>query len=216
MRAESLPWPVASAGLARYTDRVSYLLALIVSLVEDDATLAARIARGEQAALERLFARLGGRVRAVALRVLGRPAEADDVVQDCFVEVWQRAREFDPQRGSLATWVTTISHRRAIDRLRRRATRPLPADSAAVAAMPSDGTPQESAADAQLRARVAGALGTLGADQRAAIELMYFRGLSQREAAEELGVALGTLKSRVRAGMRALGELLDELARGAS
>ncbi len=188
---------------------MSFLLAVIASAFESDATLAARIAGGDPSALRRLYDRLAGRVRAVALRVLGRAVEADDVVQDTFVDVWGAAATYDPARGSLATWVTTIAQRRALDRLRRRGTRPL--GDATLDELPVTGAgPHESVAEQQARARVVRALEQLTAEQRAAIELMYFRGLSQSETATELGVALGTLKSRVRAAMERLGDLLDE------
>jgi len=189
---------------------VSFLLALIASVIESDATLAERIASGDEAALRRLFDRLGGRVRAIGLRVLSRAAEADDVVQDTFLEVWREAGTFDPQRGSLVTWVTMIAHRRAVDRLRSRGTRPLGDSVEAAATIAAAGDPSESAVEAQDRERVLRALATLGAEQRAALELMYYGGLSQRETAAELGVALGTLKSRVRAGMARLAALLDD------
>ncbi len=207
---------VALAISLSYQAPVSYLLALLASVIESDATLAGRIAAGDPAALRRLFDRLGGRVRAIAMRVLGRAVEADDVLQDCFVEVWQRAAEFDPERGSLATWVSTIAHRRAIDRLRRRATRPLGEEAPPVDAPPGAGDPQATVAEAQRRARVTQALAALTPEQRAAIELMYYGGLSQSESATQLGVALGTLKSRVRTGMAQLAGLLEELAQEAS
>lgn len=193
---------------------MAYLLALIASVIESDATLAARIAAGDEAALRRLFDRLSGRVRAIGLRVLGRGVEADDVLQDCFVEVWQRAGEFDPARGSIATWVTTIAHRRAVDRLRRRGTRPLGDASAADVDAIGDADPRADASEIQRRERVVRALAALQPEQRTAIELMYYGGLSQSESATQLGVALGTLKSRVRAGMNRLADLLDELEVG--
>ena len=195
---------------------VSFLLALIASVIESDATLAGRIAAGDEDALRRLFDWLGGRVRAIGLRVLARAAEADDVVQDCFLEVWRRAGEFDAARGSLAVWVSTIAHRRAIDRLRRRGTRPVGEPLEAEVLGTAEGDPRASAAEAQVRERIERALAALGAEQRAAIELMYYGGLSQSETAAQLGVALGTLKSRVRAGMSRLAGLLDELMVGES
>ncbi|MEZ4403571.1 MAG: sigma-70 family RNA polymerase sigma factor [Kofleriaceae bacterium] len=193
---------------------MSFVLAWIASLFEVDSTLAQRIAGGDQAALRQLYDRLAPRVRAVALRVLGAAGDADDVVQETFLDVWNRAATFDPDRGSLVSWVTTIGHRRAVDRLRRRGTRPGPGDAgAAVAREPSaDATPHESAEERQARERIVAALASLPRDQREAIELMYFHGMSQREAAEHTGAALGTFKSRVRAAMGRLSGLLDELA----
>jgi RNA polymerase sigma-70 factor (ECF subfamily) len=190
--------------------RLSFVLAVVAGVFEDDAALASRLARGDEAALRRLYDRLGGRVRAIALRLLAVPSEADDVVQDTFVEVWRSADRYDASRGTLATWVSTIAHRRAIDRLRRPATRPL-GDDAGGALAAATASPQDGAADREQRARVTRALGALATEQREPIELMYYRGLSQSEAAELLGVALGTLKGRVRAGMAQLGKLLEEL-----
>jgi RNA polymerase sigma-70 factor (ECF subfamily) len=186
---------------------VSFLLAVIASVFESDGTLALRIAARDPAALRRLFDRTSGRVRALALRILRSAGEADDVVQDTFLEVWRAIGSYDDARGSLATWVTTIAHRRAVDRLRRRATRPL-GDAAPADGVSDAPDPRETAADREERARVVRALSALGAEQRAAIELMYYGGLSQSEAAEQLGVALGTFKSRVRAGMGQLATLL--------
>ena len=192
-----------------YVANVSFLLALIASVFESDGTLALRIAARDQAALRRLFDRTSGRVRAIALKLLGQPGEADDVVQDTFLEIWRSIESYDEGRGSLDTWVSTIAHRRAVDRLRRRATRPLGDD--LERDRPSDAPdPQETVAERQERQRVAAALSALGDDQRAPIELMYYRGLSQSEADEHLGVALGTLKSRVRAGMSRLATLLEQ------
>jgi RNA polymerase sigma-70 factor (ECF subfamily) len=192
----------------------SFVLAALASLFESDAALAERIAAGDQAALRRLYDRLSGRTHALALRILRSRGEAEDVVQDTFVEVWKRADRFEPARGSLATWVTTIAHRRAIDRLRRQRVRPSvgatpeQADDAPAASA----TPAESMEQRQVRDRLRTALDALPQEQREPIELMYFAGLSQSEAAAHLGHALGTLKSRVRAGMQRLGLLLDELA----
>lgn len=192
-----------------YLMPVSFLLALIASVFESDATLALRIAARDASALRRLFDRTSGRVRAIGLKLLGQPGEADDLVQDTFLEVWRAIGTYDEERGSLATWVTTIAHRRAVDRLRRRATRPL--GDATPAESPTDrDDPHDTVAERQERARVLAALSALAADQRTAIELMYYRGLSQSEAAEAQGVALGTFKSRVRAAMGKLATLLEQ------
>jgi RNA polymerase sigma-70 factor, ECF subfamily len=195
---------------------MAFVLAWLASLIEADPTLAERIAAGDQAALRLLYDRLSGRVRSIALRVLGTSGDADDVVQDTFLEVWNGAGSFDPARGSLVTWVTMIAHRRAVDRLRRRGTRPTAnagqdlTDELACAPATTT-TPQESAEQRQARDRVKQALAALTPEQREAIELMYFGGLTQSEAAEQLSQALGTFKSRVRAGMTQLGRLLGEL-----
>lgn len=191
---------------------MSFLLAWIARLLEIEPTVMSQIAAGETAALRRLYDQLGPRVRAVATRTLGSASDADDVVQETFVEVWHRAHTFDPTRGSIVSWVTMLGHRRAIDRLRRRGTRPTAAATVVTAEAASADSPHETAAQRQARARIAAALAELPPEQRQAIELMYFEGMSQSEAAEHLGAALGTFKSRVRAAMGRLGSLLDELA----
>lgn len=191
---------------------MSFLLAWIARLLEIEPTVMSQIAAGETAALRRLYDQLGPRVRAVATRTLGSASDADDVVQETFVEIWHRAHTFDPTRGSIVSWVTMLGHRRAIDRLRRRGTRPSAATTVETADAASADSPHETAAQRQARARIAAALAELPAEQRQAIELMYFEGMSQSEAAEHLGAALGTFKSRVRAAMGRLGSLLDELA----
>ena len=173
---------------------MSFLLALIARLFEVDPAIIGEIAAGDTTALRRLYDRLGPRVRAVAARALGNASDADDVVQETFVEVWHRAHTFDPSRGSVVSWVTMLGHRRAIDRLRRRGTRPTAGAGAPTPEAPDADSPHETA------------------EQRQAIELMYFEGMSQSEAAAHLGAALGTFKSRVRAAMGRLGSLLDELA----
>lgn len=191
---------------------MSFLLALIARLFEVDPAIIGEIAAGDTAALRRLYDRLGPRVRAVAARALGNASDADDVVQETFVEVWHRAHTFDPSRGSVVSWVTMLGHRRAIDRLRRRGTRPTAGAGAPTPEAPGADSPHETAEQRQARARIVAALAELPAEQRQAIELMYFEGMSQSEAAAHLGAALGTFKSRVRAAMGRLGSLLDELA----
>jgi RNA polymerase sigma-70 factor (ECF subfamily) len=200
------PLPVLGGG-----GPLSFVLAVVAGVWEGDAALAARLVEGDEDALRRLYDRLAGRVRAIALRLLARPSEADDVVQETFVEVWRSADRYDPARGSLATWVSIIAHRRAVDRLRRPATRPLGEEISGSLATASS-SPHENVADGQERARVTRALTALPPEQREPIELMYYRGLSQSEAAELLGVALGTLKGRVRAGMARLGQMLGDPA----
>lgn len=190
---------------------MSFVLSFIASLFAADPALMAAIAAGDTAALRRLYDQMGPRVRAVATRVLGNASDADDVVQETFVEIWHRAHTFDPARGSVVTWVTMLAHRRAVDRLRRRGTRSTaPGDLVTDEPTPTS-SPHDSVEQRQARARIVDALGALPVEQRQAIELMYFHGMSQSEAAEHQGAALGTFKSRVRAAMARLGALLDEL-----
>jgi RNA polymerase sigma-70 factor (ECF subfamily) len=151
----------------------------------------------------------------VALRILNSRSDAEEVLQETFLEVWRRAREFDPGRGGLETWVMTIARTRAIDRRRTLstmarvaadvATRPPP-----VSAAPVD--PSEAAEQGQERARVAAALRELPPEQREVVELAYFEGLSQREIAERTGDPLGTVKTRARLALEKLATLLGSQA----
>jgi RNA polymerase sigma-70 factor (ECF subfamily) len=167
------------------------------------------VANGEQAALRVLYDRHGPRVLAVALRVLRTKMEAEEVVQDTFIEVWKRAREYDPVRGSVSGWVTTMARNRAIDRLRTRGSegRTSQAFAGEPPASPR-ATPLEDVEQRLARDRIGAALAELPGEQRAAIELAYFEGLSQREIAERTGEPLGTVKTRVRLAMAKLTALL--------
>ena len=160
-----------------------------------------RAARGDQDALRVLYAAFGRRVQAVALRVLGDAAEAEDVAQEAFAEIWRRAGEYDADRGSVPAWIFTIARSRAINRKNslRSAAR------TAVAASRERGETAVAQDEGRLhRARLAEALAALPDEQRAAIELAYFEGLSQSEIALRTGEPLGTIKTRIRLGMEKL------------
>jgi len=177
----------------------------------DDRSVVERIARGDPGALRELYDHFGGRALAIALRVLGTRSEAEEVVQEVFIQVWHRAREYDPERGGALSWILTIARSRAIDRLRsrgahQRATSSLEPDP------PSMPLPSELAEERQRRERIDAALRALPQEQRRAIELAYFEGLSQSEIASLTGDPLGTVKTRVRLGMSKLATLLDEFA----
>jgi RNA polymerase sigma-70 factor (ECF subfamily) len=172
-----------------------------------------QLALGNSAAMKTVYARCSGRAWAVVLRILNSRAEAEEVLQETFLEVWRRAREFDPGRGVLESWVTTIARTRAIDRHRSLGTVARIAEDVAhqpppVSAAPPD--PSEAAALGQDRARVAAALRELPPEQRTVVELAYFEGLSQREIADRTGDPLGTVKTRSRLALEKLASLLGE------
>jgi RNA polymerase sigma-70 factor (ECF subfamily) len=143
----------------------------------------------------------------LALRILRDPALAQDAVQDAFLGAWRTAASFDARRGNAQTWLLTLVHRRAVDVVRReqrRRTEPL--DDAPVA---SGASTEEEASVREQRRAVQAALAHLPDDQREALELSYYGGLTQTELAERLGIPLGTVKSRVFAGLARLRDLLE-------
>ena len=177
--------------------------------VDADAELLARVARGDRAALSRLYETLAGQALAVALRVLGSRSDAEEVLQDTFVEVWTRAHSYDPDRGGARPWVLAIARNRAIDRLRRRGAVARMVNGAANEPIVAAGTtPLELVERRQARERIQAALAQLSPEQRRVLELGYFEGLSQSEIAAKLDEPLGTVKTRVRAALQKLAELV--------
>lgn len=180
----------------------------------EDADLHRRLATGDRPAFEELYRRYASAAYGLAYRVTGQEAIAQDVVHDAFLAVWRAPEAFDPARGSFRTFFLSMVHHRAVDavrreeRLRRRAARVNP-----------DSELGEDVADdvvhdawlASRRRRVKDALGRLPPEQRTVLELAYFGGYTQTRIAEELGIPLGTVKTRALAGMRKLQRLLSEV-----
>jgi RNA polymerase sigma-70 factor (ECF subfamily) len=169
--------------------------------------LLAQVTAGSEGALVGLHRLTGDRLHRVALGVLGDWDAAEDVVGDTFAQVWRRADSYDPKRGGVLTWLTTITRNRAIDRLRGGAR----IDSASIddmasAMLPPDdgGTPSQAAAGDEDASKVRRALRDLPSMQRRAIELAFFEGLSHQQVASTLGKPIGTIKTRIRAGLAAL------------
>jgi RNA polymerase sigma-70 factor (ECF subfamily) len=164
--------------------------------------------------LRALYDACAGRVMAVAFQLLRDRAEAEDVVQESFVELWRRSAEYDPARGTPEAYVVLIARSRALDRLRARASARRAAERAAAEdPLPPAVPPVELAELRELRDRVRGALDALPLPQRQAVELAYFGGLSQTEIATRLGEPLGTVKTRIRLAMEKLATQLTEAAR---
>jgi RNA polymerase sigma-70 factor (ECF subfamily) len=181
-----------------------------------DEALVALVARGDDDALAELYDRIGRIAYGLALRVLRDDRLAEDAVQDGFLAVWRTAAAFRPERAKASTWVLTLVHRRAVDLVRReerRRAEPLSDEPVGVEAP----EPTEEAAWLRFeRERVQAALRQLPDNQREALELAYYGGFSQSELAERLGVPLGTIKSRMFAGLARLRELLDDSAQEGS
>jgi len=181
-----------------------------------DEALVALVARGDEDALAELYDRVGRVAYGLALRVLRDERHAEDAVQEAFLQVWRSAATFRAERAKASTWILTLVHRRAVDLVRREERRqadPLTDDSAAGVA--SEET-EEAAWLRFERERVQAALKQLPDVQREALELAYYGGFSQSELAERLGVPLGTIKSRMFAGLARLRELLDDSAQEGS
>jgi RNA polymerase sigma-70 factor (ECF subfamily) len=173
-----------------------------------DEALLALIARSDEEALAALYDRFGRIAYGLAFRVVRDAALAQDAVQDAFLAAWRTAAGFDPQRGSASAWLLTLVHRRAVDIVRREDRRRAePLDEVPAAA--GDATDEE-AWVRERRRTVQAALARLPDDQRQALELAYYGGLSQSELAERLGVPLGTIKSRMFAALGRLRELLGD------
>jgi RNA polymerase sigma factor (sigma-70 family) len=173
-----------------------------------DEALVLLAARSEQSALAELYDRYGRPAYGLALRVLRDEALAEDAVQEAFLAVWRTAPRFVPERGKASTWIFTLVHRRAVDLVRREVVRR--ADSLEGAPEPGGGDAGEEAWLRLQRERVQDALRQLPDQQREALELAYYGGFSQSELAERLGQPLGTIKSRMFAGLARLRELLGE------
>ena len=175
---------------------------------QPDRDLIADLVQRDQAALGELYDRYAPLVYALALRVLGQPRDAQEAVGDVFHQVWQQARRYDG-RGSVHAWIFTIARSRAVDRLRARQRQeareqPLdPGEAQPLAAADAPG-PEQLALQSDRRRQVLQALDTLPHAQRQAIELAYFGGLTHVEIAQQLREPLGTIKTRIHLGMKAL------------
>ncbi len=181
---------------------------------ETDADLCRMADAGDGRALEELYARYSRIVMSLALRMMADRAVAEELTQEVFFRAWKQAGAYREGKGSYATWLLRITHNMAIDEIRKRQRRPQRADLedpvAAVAnIVDGERSVEEHAWIGSLREEMVSALGTLPANQRVPIELAYFRGLTQREVAETLDVPLGTIKTRMRLGMRKLREELE-------
>lgn len=174
------------------------------------AALLRRAGRGDQQAFAALYDELAPLVHGVVLRTVRDPAQSDEVTQEVFVELWRLAARFDESKGSVRGWATTVAHRRAIDRVRsEQAARDRVAREISNVEVPHDDVVErvESTID---RARVRRALDRLTDLQREAVELAWFGGHTYKEVAVLLGVAEGTVKTRIRDGMIRLRDELGE------
>jgi RNA polymerase sigma-70 factor (ECF subfamily) len=166
----------------------------------DEMRLVARVRAGDQQALAELYDRYSNVVYAVALRVLQDASAAEDVLQDIFLQLWRNPDAFDASRGSLTAWLAVISRHRSIDRLRKR--RPETDIEDCVIAGGLD--LRDETERSLLIEKVRGALSVMNPEQRQAMELAFFQGLTHTEIAEKTGEPLGTIKTRIRSGLQQL------------
>jgi RNA polymerase sigma-70 factor, ECF subfamily len=177
-------------------------------LAEQEAALVARIAEGDRgAAVAALYDRNGRRLYWLGLRLLGDSGMAEELVQDTFVRVWRSAGRFDPERGSARTFVFTLARRAAVDLLRRPAARPL---KGVTADDLETGVADEIFEQALLGLEVRDALQALTAKHREILEWYYERDLTQTQIARELGLPVGTVKTRTYYALRELRRELEE------
>ncbi|MEO7655197.1 MAG: sigma-70 family RNA polymerase sigma factor, partial [Sphingomicrobium sp.] len=172
------------------------------------AALVGAIARGERSAMDELYRRTSAKLYGIAVRLLGSEAEAQEVVQDVYLNLWRKAGLFEPGRASPITWLSVMTRNRAIDRLRRRRGDSAGLDEAAD--LPDDSASAfDIAAAAQDRARLRLCLDTLEERPRALIRSAFLDGSTHSELAEREGVPLGTLKSWIRRGLQKLRSCLE-------
>jgi len=177
-----------------------------------DQALLVKVAGKDSQALADLYDRYAPPALALAGRILGDRSEAEDVLQIVFTRVWQEAGRYDPARGSPAAWLLSWVRNGAIDRLRRREALQRATLHSVDHAPGGHDESHGHDASTEERERLAKAIAALPADQRQAIELAYFEGLSQTQIAQRLGEPLGTIKTRVRLGMIKLRQALPALS----
>jgi RNA polymerase sigma-70 factor (ECF subfamily) len=195
--AEAAPHPAVTGAPEKISDRA----------------LLGRVATGDMAALRLVYDAHAPRAMAIARRILRNVEEAEDIVQETFLELWRRAPQFDGSRGGLVSWIVTIARSRAIDRLRSASTAGRAVDGASATPDVHPTVPPSPVAETERRlteSRVADALAALPPEQRQTIQLAYFDGLSQSEIAAKTGCPLGTVKMRVKLAVGKLKNLLKD------
>lgn len=174
--------------------------------------LLARVAKRERAAFEQLYDRYANILYATAMKFLKEDADAQDVVQDVFIQIWDKAKLYDPSKGKPLTWALTLTRNRSIDRIRAIQRRTRLRDDFEKETVPDESAGVReslSGVDASEKSQILrDAVGRLSPEQRKVIELAFFRGFTQSEIADRLGEPLGTVKARARRGLMKLKELL--------
>jgi RNA polymerase sigma factor (sigma-70 family) len=176
-----------------------------------DEALLSGVALGDNTMAVAFVRRFQSRTYGLALSMIGEPSLAEDIAQEAFLRVWRHAAIFDPRRGSVVTWLLSITRNLAIDSMRLRRTTPIdPEELLGVAPVTTNDGPDEAAVRADDASRLREALGGLPPEQRRAVVLAGFFGRSAQEIGETEGIPLGTAKSRIRAGMSKLRDALTQ------
>ncbi len=170
----------------------------------EDAVLMRKVAGGDRRAFLSLYDKYAGGVFGLALRVLGDRMTAEEIAQDAFVRMWTRAETFDPKRGRLSSWLLTITRRLALDRIRFESRRPPTSNYSNPGEAPENVPDPASETEEARWATLKFALNTLPEEQRLVIELAFYHGMSHSQIAEYQATPLGTVKTRLRLGMKKL------------
>jgi RNA polymerase sigma-70 factor (ECF subfamily) len=180
---------------------------------QNEADLLVKVGKGDKASLGDLYDRYSTVLYSVALRILNNQAEAEDVLQEIFVQIWDKASLYDPSRGKPLTWMMSMTRNKSIDRLRSLQRRYRLHDEAEQESKIQESSVRADAADGVYAAEnsraIRNAVMQLSPEQRQAIEMAYFSGLTQSEIAEKLEEPLGTIKARIRRGMLKLRDILE-------
>lgn len=177
---------------------------------QEDLALLGRVQSGDESALAEMYDRYTPLLYPVALRILRSPADAEDAIQDAWMQVWRRSATYDTHRGTVGAWLVTVARTRALDRWRSKATRTRIEGGVDPEPLVPPVDPAADAVAGQIGVRVRDALAQLQPQQRQVLEIAYFEGLSQTEIAERLKAPLGTVKSWTRQGLMRLRELLPQ------
>jgi RNA polymerase sigma-70 factor (ECF subfamily) len=169
---------------------------------ESDWSLLERVVRKDESALAALYDRYSGLVFAEAMRILRDNGAAEEILQDIFYQVWRTAEKFDPARGSLPGWLMVVARNRSISRLRRRSNRP--AEELDQNAVSVSVNLETTASQNQMIGRLKSVMSGMPENQRQAIELAFFEGMTHSEIAGKTGEPLGTIKTRIRSALEVL------------
>ena len=176
----------------------------------EDAQLVHRIAHGDQGALAELYDRFSNLLLALSRRILGDEAEAEEILQEAFLQVWNQAKRYDPSRSSVSTWLVLITRSRSIDRLRSRQVKERTLTTLKQENPPEHTSPQgpKSVLYGERRRRLQLEMERLPPEQRQILDLSFFRGMTQSEIAGSTGIPLGTVKTRTLLAMKKLRKAL--------